>query len=916
MINFPKNRMSLHNILILTLVVIAIISLAVCHSLATQRQELFQNQQQTGQSRLESLHFLQNKLFNLSLALQLLDRVRSSVEIDARVSSLEQSGRDLSGFLPGVVDAGFPGDSPGAMTIKPTPDAGQELQAEIIATQGLIKQFGPIARALVHAQDSGSVAAMHAATADVQRYLRSVDSVFNALTNKLAGLYRQQSLRLEQTSASAKSLNALVSHVELGIVVVTMVLLLLLGWQRTSRGRGSLAQSSLEALASAQALELTQVYDQLKVQAMEHANALAELQAQGEQARIKLRTSERHYHRLMENISDVITITDAQGTILEISSAVNRTLGMEPSALVGRNIRELVCQEDLRDISIAELAQQYAQTGPFEYRVSMANGSYRVLESSIQQFKNDKEKVRYLFSSRDITSRKHAEEELHKLKMVVEQSPSSIVITDTAGRIEYVNPAFVEITGYSISEALGHNPKILNSGLNPAGIFAQLWDTISAGHIWQGEFINRKKNGEIYSENVLVIPIRNFNGDITHFVAVKENVTELKLARQQAEEANRAKSVFLSHMSHELRTPLNAINGFSQLLLKSKKHSLNDKQQGMVGQIHNAGQHLLQLINEVLDLARIESGQFSMSIENVEPSSLIEDCLALSRPQAEKYDVQLIYGGEQALPQLQADLTRVKQVLLNLLSNAIKYNRPGGRVEIKTQPENDDYLKFIINDTGIGIPLEKQQDIFTPFTRVLENPEMIEGTGIGMTITKELVEAMNGRIGFTSELGKGSSFWFILPLAKDSQPLDLATAAVVDGDRPGFSQSVSVVKRVLYIEDNIVNAVFMEGVFAELAAYELLVANSAATGLDLALRENPDLILMDLNMAGMDGFQAFKQLKTIRATQSIPVVAISADAMESTSRKAEKAGFKGFLTKPVDVDILRKTVTDLLEEVC
>ncbi len=911
--NSPKNRMSLHNILVLALVFIAIITQAVCHSLATQRQELFQYQQQAGQSRLESLHSLQNKLLNLSLALQSLDRVRSSVEIDARVSSLEKSGRELSGLWDGVSGAG---DFPGAMTTEQGSHTGRELQAEIIATQGLIKQFEPLASALVHAQDSGAVAAMHAATAEAQQYLRSVDSIFNDLTSQLAGLYRQQSLRLEQTSASAKSLNALVSHVEIGIVVATMLLLLLLGWQRTPKGRGFLSQASLESLASAQALELTQVYDQLETQAREHATVLEELQDQREQARIKLRMSERHYRRLMENISDVITITDAQGTILEISSAVNRTLGMEPGTLVGRNIRELVSQQDLRDISIAELAQQYAQTGPFEYRVPMDNGRYLVLESSIQQFKNDTEEVRYLFSSRDITLRKHAEEELHKLKMVVEQSPSSVVITDTAGRIEYVNPAFVEITGYSISEALGQNPRILNSGLNPAGMFEQLWDTISAGHIWQGEFINRKKNGEIYSENVLVIPIRNFNGDITHFVAVKENVTELKLARQQAEEANRAKSVFLSHMSHELRTPLNAINGFSQLLLKSKKHSLNDKQQGMVGQIHNAGQHLLQLINEVLDLARIESGQFSMSIENVEPSSLIEDCLALSRPQAEQYDVQLIYGGEQVLPQLQADLTRVKQVLLNLLSNAIKYNRPGGRVEITTQPENDDYLKFIINDTGIGIPLEKQQDIFTPFTRVLENPEMIEGTGIGMTITKELVEAMNGSIGFASEFGKGSSFWFVLPVAKDGQQLEVASPAATDGGRPGFSQSGSVAKRVLYVEDNIVNAVFMEGLFAEMSAYELLVANCAATGLEIAVREKPDLILMDLNMAGMNGFEAFSQLKTTRATQSIPVVAISADAMESTSKKAEKAGFKGFLTKPVDVDILRKTVTDLLEAVC
>ncbi len=254
-----------------------------------------------------------------------------------------------------------------------------------------------------------------------------------------------------------------------------------------------------------------------------------------------------------------------------------------------------------------------------EYRLVDKLGEVHVMETTIQKFQQDDGSDGYILYSRDITLRKQAEEETHKLKMVVEQSPSSIVITDTEGTIEYVNPAFEQITGYSFAEAVGQNPRVLKSGNTPQSAFKKLWTTITAGNVWRGEFINRKKNGDLYNENVLVLPIKNVKGEITNFVAVKENVTELKRARKRAEQANQAKSNFLSHMSHELRTPLNAINGFSQLMLKSKKNPLNAKQADMTGQIHTAGQHLLQLINEILDLARIESGEFSLSVEPLDP---------------------------------------------------------------------------------------------------------------------------------------------------------------------------------------------------------------------------------------------------------------------------------------------------------
>ena len=289
----------------------------------------------------------------------------------------------------------------------------------------------------------------------------------------------------------------------------------------------------------------------------------------------------------------------------------------------------------------------------------------------------------------------------------------------------------------------------------------------------------KKKNGDFYDENVLVIPIKNLQGEITNFVAVKENITEIKKARKQAENANRAKSNFLSHMSHELRTPLNAINGFSQLMLRSKKNPLNEKQKGMTEQIHTAGHHLLQLINEVLDLAKIESGELSLSIEAVNPQVAITDCISLSQSLVQEKQIRIINHCEgRELPFLRADSTRVKQILLNLLSNAVKYNNLSGTVNIDIKTDIPGFLKFVVEDNGIGIPIDKQKDIFTPFVRAVDNPDDIEGTGIGMTITKQLVEKMSGEIGFESQLGEGSTFWFTLPVSASDSLLLLKNVSV------------------------------------------------------------------------------------------------------------------------------------------
>ncbi len=635
---------------------------------------------------------------------------------------------------------------------------------------------------------------------------------------------------------------------------------------------------------------------------------------QRKQAQQKLAKSERHYRRIIENISDIITIVDAEGIMTYVSPSAERMLGLPPDKMIGRNIRETVDPADIRGVTIQTLYDQYGSHGPLEYRTQTSSGELLVLESYVYKFEQDDGSDGYIFSSRDITLRRQSEEETNKLRLVVEQSPSSVVITDKHGTIEYVNPAFERISGYSFAEVVGQNPRVLKSGKTPESAFKQLWSTITSGQPWRGEFINKKKNGELYDENVFVIPIKNSAGDITNFAAVKENITEIKKAKRMAEKANQAKSDFLSQMSHELRTPLNAINGFSQLMLKSKKNPLNDKQKDMTEQIYSAGKHLLNLINEVLDLARIESREFTLSIEEIDPKTILNDCLALVLPLAQEKQVVVMNQCEgKDYPFLWADSTRVKQVLLNLLSNAVKYNRPGGTVDICIDESCRGFLKFTVKDTGIGISQEKQDDVFIPFNRAIDNPDDIEGTGIGLAVTRQLIDKMGGDIGFESEPDHGSCFWFTLPTSDRKNHHSAIVPGVDKGRELSFSKFAKP-KKILYIEDNKINVAFMQEFFAEFDGFDLKIAMTGEEGLLLAREENPDLILLDLNLPGMGGFQAYRQLREIAGLESVPIVAVSADVMEKTVKKTQKMGFDGYVYKPVDAILLHETMLDLLEK--
>lgn len=572
---------------------------------------------------------------------------------------------------------------------------------------------------------------------------------------------------------------------------------------------------------------------------------------------------------------------------------------------------------------------------------------FREIQETISAFSQMLESLRAQERrNTELTSR------LTRISRVVEEGPVAVVITDDGGRIEYVNPRFTEMTGFTLQEAVGRTPAILKSERTPPEIHAEMWRTIRAGRVWQGELVNRHRDGRDYWVALTIAPLleptEDGRGRRVTYIAISEDITArkeaeaelhrlneqleqrveertrelrdeiaerrrieaaLRAAKEQAEKANQAKSQFLSSMSHELRTPMNGILGFAQLL-ETSPEPLTAQQREFLQLIRQSGQHLLDLINQVLDLAKIEAGRVGLSIEPVDCRDVVRECLPVARILAGGRGVSVIEAEPACeTPVVMADFVRLKQVLLNLLSNAVKYNRHGGTVIIACAPGAGDTMRVSIADTGEGIPPEFNDSLFEPFRRIHDGHGRVEGTGIGLAITRQLVELMNGRIGFESTLGEGTTFWFELPLAA-------GTPERAHRRRPPRlppPQRLPHGATILYIEDNPANLRLMEGVVARLPAATLLTAHNAELGLELALARRPDLILMDINLPQMDGFAALERLRKAPDTRRIPVIALTANAMPGDRERALAAGFHGYLPKPIDLAQVLQAITEALE---
>ena len=378
----------------------------------------------------------------------------------------------------------------------------------------------------------------------------------------------------------------------------------------------------------------------------------------------------------------------------------------------------------------------------------------------------------------------------------------------------------------------------------------------------------------------------------------KQTQEKLVQAKQQAEKANTAKSDFLSSMSHELRTPMNAIIGFGQLLELDGDLSVLQKEN--VHEILVGGRHLLQLINEVLDLAKVESGKIDLSLEPVELSPVADECMNLVKTLADERSISLETSGLSEMT-VKADRIRLKQALINLLSNAIKYNHKGGKVTLDIQKPNEEQVRITVTDTGPGIPIARQSELFQPFSRLDAEDSQIEGTGIGLTLTRRIVELLNGQVNMTSEVGVGSYFWIDLPVAVlTAVNLDLSAEKKISHVNSEDTRDAQQ-HTILYIEDNPANLKLMEKILERKEHINLLTAHTPELGIDLAKSTRPNLILLDINLPGMDGYQVLEIFKSDENLKSTPVIAITANAMEGDIKRGKAAGFHDYVTKPIDI---------------
>ena len=526
----------------------------------------------------------------------------------------------------------------------------------------------------------------------------------------------------------------------------------------------------------------------------------------------------------------------------------------------------------------------------------------------------------------DIDERQQAMEQLRKVSLAVEQSEESIVITNVDARIEYVNDAFVRATGYSREEAIGQNPRILNSGKTPAATHVAMWRTLAQGRPWKGEFHNKRKDGSEFIEQATITPLRQPNGDITHYVATKEDITEKKRlademeqhrnnlealvlqrtrelaqAKEAAESANLAKSAFLANMSHEIRTPMNGILGMANIL---RRGGVTPQQAGRLDTIDASAQHLLGIINNILDLSKIEAGMFLLEEAPIALDGLLDNVRSLLAERAAAKGLRLLIESEPLPPRLKGDPTRLQQALLNYAANAIKFTETG-RVTLRTRTLEETAesvrVRFEVTDTGIGIPPEVMPRLFGAFEQADNSTtRKYGGTGLGLAITRRLAELMGGEAGAGSVPGVGSTFWFEARLKKS------AAAVAPPASSPDAEAQIRQRFhgcRMLVADDEPVNLEVARMLLEDLG----LVIDSAQDGAEAVTlaQETPyALVFMDMQMPNVDGLEATRQIRKLNGYRDTPIIAMTANAFAEDRTRCFEAGMSDFLTKPFSPDTL------------
>ncbi len=501
--------------------------------------------------------------------------------------------------------------------------------------------------------------------------------------------------------------------------------------------------------------------------------------------------------------------------------------------------------------------------------------------------------------------KKNADEEIEKLSRALEQSPASVVITNLDGNIEYINPKFTETTGYAPAEVIGKNPRFLKSPISIGIDYSNLWETITAGREWKGEFFNRKKNDEHYWVSVSISAIRNLKGDITHYLAVEEDITEKKAkeqelieAKNKAEEMNRLKSYFLANMSHELRTPMVSILGFSEILLDLTS---DPETRNYAEMIHKGATRLMDTLNLILNLSLIEAETLELSKARMDVVSELNEIVKSFFPVAEKKNLYLSFEKDCESLLIHTDKRILKEALSNLINNAVKFTDEGCvSINLSTKDVKDkDFAEIRIKDTGIGINKETREIIWQEYRQASEGySRSFEGTGLGLTVSKNFINKIGGDVIIEdSEPGKGTTFLITLPLQEDGSELPETIPAATESVEKKEVHALKEIYDLLYVDDDEMAVSLLKLYLKDF--YNLDTADNGNECLNKARLKKYAAVLVDINLGtGADGLETALELKKIHGYENTPVIAITAFAMEGDREEFLHKGCTHYISKP------------------
>jgi PAS domain S-box-containing protein len=631
-----------------------------------------------------------------------------------------------------------------------------------------------------------------------------------------------------------------------------------------------------------------------------------------------LREQDERFRRIIENTSDYVMTCNTAYELTYVSPSATALLGYAPEEMLGTQPGTLIHPDDLAAVTrdLTRIGEHPGESVRTEYRIRHKDGSWRVFESVGRTIASHTSDDGIIAIARDITDRKRVEEALQRseehFRALIENGNDMLMVCDAEGRLTYVSPSMRRIMGYDPESLIGVTPAEIMHPDDAAEAMASVARlcaapgtmeviTYRARHADGSWRLIESVNRTLLLDSAdagIVCNTRDITQQRAAESALRRATAEAEQAREEAERANRAKSEFLSRMSHELRTPMNSILGFAQLLARGE---LGAPQAKSVQHILKAGRHLLHLINEVLEISRIEAGRENFSLEPVALAPVLQEALGLVRPVAQQYGVALREGdahGERwpESVHVRADRQRLVQVLLNLLSNAIKYNRPGGYVRLSCARAAAGCWALRVEDSGRGIPADRVDQLFTPFARLGAELTEVEGTGLGLALSQRLCEAMGGALRLESTSPAGSVFR--VELGGAESPL----RAIEDTNTLALAKAPHREATLLYVEDNLANLTLVETILLSRPGWRTVPALQGQLGVELAREHLPDLVLLDLHLPDIPGEEVLRRLRADARTAAIPVIVVSADATAGSLERLRQAGADAYLTKPLDVD--------------